>query len=129
MAGADEAGRGPLAGPVVAAVVVLDKTPSRELRSVNDSKMLTAQVRERLFPVIRRCAVRWAVAWAEPEEIDRHNILRASLLAMRRAFHRLRLDGAEVVLAVDGPHRVPDLSCRQEAVVDGDARSLCIARP
>jgi len=111
----------------VAAVVVLDNTPSRELRSVNDSKILTAQVRERLFPVIRRSAVRWAVAWAEPEEIDRHNILRASLLAMRRAFHRLRLDGAEVVLAVDGPHRVPDLSCRQEAVVDGDARSLCIA--
>jgi len=127
LAGADEAGRGPLAGPVVAAAVVLDGTPRRELRGVKDSKILTAQIREQLFTVIRRCSVRWAVAWAGPEEIDRHNILRASLLAMRRAFQRLRLEGTDVVLAVDGPHCVPGLPCRQEAVVDGDARSLCIA--
>lgn len=127
LAGADEAGRGPLAGPVVAAVVVLDGEARDEFRAVKDSKLLTPEVRERLFPSISRGSVRWAVAWANPEEIDRHNILRASLLAMRRAFHRLRLEAPDLVLAVDGPHRVPDLSCRQEAVVDGDARSLCIA--
>ena len=127
LAGADEAGRGPLAGPVVAAVVVLGPGPSKELRPVKDSKVLSAELRERLYPVIRRSAVRCAVAWADPEEIDRHNILRASLLAMRRAFHRVGLDPADLVLAVDGPHAVPDVGCRQQPIVDGDAKSLAIA--
>ena len=127
LAGIDEAGRGPLAGPVVAAAVVLKFPFSPELQPVRDSKVLSPAARERLFGTIRRCLIRSAVGWALPEEIDQRNILQASLLAMRRAFDRLGLDPSQGLAVVDGPWAVPGLSCRQEPIVDGDAQSLSVA--
>lgn len=127
LAGLDEAGRGPLAGPVVAAAVVFDFPLSQELAGVRDSKAVTPAFRERLFALVRRSSFRSAVGWALPEEIDRHNILQATFLAMRRAFDRLRLDPSRVLAVVDGPHAVAGLACRQETVIAGDAKSLCVA--
>ena len=127
LAGIDEVGRGPLAGPVVAAAVVLKFPFSPLLKSVRDSKALTAQSRERLFEPIRRACVRSAVGWALPNEIDRHNILQASFLAMRRAFDRLNIDPADVLVVVDGPHAVPGLACGQKPVIGGDRHSLSVA--
>jgi len=98
--GVDEAGRGPLAGPVVAAAVILD--PRRAITGLADSKALTARAREHLAGEIRRDALAWALAWAEPAEIDALNILRASLLAMSRALLRLALPPARVL--ADGTH-------------------------
>ncbi len=104
-AGVDEAGRGPLAGPVVAAAVVLD--PARPIAGLADSKKLTARARERLAEQVRADALAWAVAWADPAEIDALNILQASLLAMHRALLGLGPRPARVL--VDGVHapRVP----------------------
>ena len=113
--GVDEAGRGPLAGPVYAAAVVLG---SKRLRGLADSKVLTAQVRESLRVRIERRALAWAVASASVEEIDRLNILQATLLAMRRAVEQLALTPAEVL--IDGLH-CPPLGCPVRAVVGGDA--------
>ena len=115
LCGVDEAGRGPLAGSVFAAAVVLD--PARPVRGLADSKVLTAKVRERLARRIRKRAIAWAVATASVEEIDRINILRASLLAMRRAIELLSVTPDEV--CVDGLH-VPEVACRCRAIVDGD---------
>lgn len=114
--GIDEAGRGPLAGPVITAAVVLD--PTRPLAGLRDSKQLTAARREALAGAIREHALAWALGRAEPEEIDRLNILQATLLAMRRAFDGLR--PAPAAALVDGNAR-PDLPCHCEAVVRGDA--------
>lgn len=115
-AGVDEAGRGPLAGPVYAACVVLDAT--RPIAGLRDSKLLGAAQRERLAQAIRRQALAWSVARAEVEEIDRLNILQASLLAMARAVERLGLRPAEVL--VDG-NRCPRVAVPVRPVVGGDA--------
>jgi len=116
IAGVDEAGRGPLAGPVVAAAVILD--PRRPIAGLADSKRLTPLRRERLFDAIRAQALCCSIAHATVEEIDRLNILQATLLAMQRAVAGLRLAPAKVL--VDG-NRLPALAVRAEAVVGGDA--------
>lgn len=121
IAGVDEAGRGPLAGPVVAAAVILN--PARIPPGLNDSKKLTAAARERLFAVLLTDA-EVSVGHATVEEIDRLNILHASMLAMTRALAGLaRVDAA----LVDGNRLPPGLSCPAQAIVGGDARSLSIA--
>ncbi len=122
VAGEDEAGRGPLAGPVVAAAVILD--PRQPIAGLADSKKLTARRRERLFDAIRAKALCCAVAEASVEDIDRLNILQATLLAMQRAVAGLRLPPAKVL--VDG-NRLPRLAMRAEAVVGGDARVAAIS--
>jgi len=124
--GIDEAGRGPLAGPVVAAAVILD--PSRPIAGLNDSKKLSARRREVLAEAIRARALAWAVAAASVAEIDRINILQASLLAMQRAVATLAGGhGAWPVHAlVDGRH-CPQLPCSVEAIVGGDGRIASIA--
>jgi len=116
LAGIDEAGRGPLAGPVVAAAVILDER--QPIRGLRDSKVITARRREALFDEIRAKALCCAIAEASAEEIDRLNILQATLLAMRRAVEALRLPPHRVV--VDG-NRVPVLKMPAAAVVKGDA--------
>lgn len=116
LAGVDEAGRGPLAGPVVAAAVILDEL--NPIEGLADSKKLTAARRERLYDEIRAKALCCAIAEASVEEIDALNILQATLLAMRRAVEGLRLKPAKVL--VDG-NQLPRLSVLAEAVVRGDA--------
>lgn len=127
--GVDEAGRGPLAGPVVVAAVALPKVPSAALRKARDSKQMTPKSRSRLFGVIRSQALAVSVAWAHPRAIDRDNILAATLSAMGRAARRAAAKaGVESLLVlVDGPLLVRGFDLPQRAVVDGDARSLCIA--
>jgi ribonuclease HII len=116
VAGVDEAGRGPLAGPVVAAAVILDEL--RPIRGLADSKLLSPRRREKLFDEIRAKALCVSVAEASVEEIDRLNILQATLLAMRRAVEGLRLVPQSVL--VDG-NRLPVLKVPTEAIVKGDA--------
>ncbi len=121
--GVDEAGRGPLAGPVFAAAVVFN--PGRRAPAgIADSKLLSAPERERLAALIKERALAWSVAWAEVEEIDRLNILQASLLAMRRAVESLAVLPHEVLF--DGPH-CPALAIPVRAIVDGDAKVRVIA--
>jgi ribonuclease HII len=125
MCGADEVGRGPLAGPLVAAAVCLPR--DIKLPGLDDSKAMTPEAREILDERVRRTAV--AVGWAVigPRAVDRLNTHHASLLAMRRALTRLsRRSPVEHVL-IDGMHRLPDLPWPQEAVISGDARSLAVA--
>lgn len=122
MAGVDEAGRGPLAGPVVAAAVILDDL--RPIAGLADSKKLTAARREALFDQIRAKALCCSIAEASVEEIDRLNILQATLLAMRRAVQGLRLKPALVL--VDG-NRLPVLDVPAEAIVKGDALVAAIS--
>ena len=120
--GVDEAGRGPLAGPVVAAAVILD--PRQPIDGLNDSKKLTAARREMLAVEIREKALAWAVAEASVEEIDRLNILQASLLAMQRAVSGLSLVPEKAL--VDG-NKCPVLACPVEAIVGGDGKLAAIA--
>jgi len=115
IAGVDEAGRGPLAGPVVAAAVILD--PRRPVAGLRDSKLLSASARDRLAIEIRAHALAWAVAQSDVAEIDALNILQATLLAMRRAVEALALAPAEVL--IDGNH-CPALAMSARAVVKGD---------
>jgi len=122
VAGCDEVGRGCLAGPVVAAAVVLH--PDRYIPGVCDSKMITAVERERLYGVITRKALAWAVASADPLEIDEINIHRASLQAMRRAV--MALAPLPDVVLVDA-FRIPDLMMAQRGVLHGDRRCSAIA--
>ena len=122
IAGVDEAGRGPLAGPVVAAAVILDDL--RPIRGLADSKTLTALQRERLYDQIMSRALCCSVAQASVEEIDQINILQATLLAMRRAVEGLRLRPVKVL--VDG-NRLPTLDVLAEAIVKGDARVKAIS--
>ena len=122
MAGVDEVGRGPLAGPVVAAAVILDAR--RTIRGLNDSKLLAADERERLDVEIRRKAACWSIAAASVEEIDTINILRAALLAMRRAVEGLALQ-PQIVL-VDGNQR-PELTMAVRTVIGGDAKVRAIS--
>lgn len=123
VAGLDEVGRGPLAGPVVAAAVVF-APGQRALRGLRDSKELSARQRERLGHLIRRAALAWAVAAASVREIDRVNIRRATAIAFRRALVRLPIPADYVLL--DGMP-VPELGRAHEAVVDGDACCHSIA--
>lgn len=120
-AGVDEVGRGPLAGAVFAAAVVLD--PFIRIDGLADSKKLTAIQRDRLDVEIREKAIGWAIAWSDVAEIDRLNILQASLLAMQRAVGKLR---CPVDFAVVDGNRVPELSCPAEYLVKGDAKLDCI---
>ena len=120
--GVDEAGRGPLCGPVVAAAVILD--PARPIDGLADSKKLSEAARERLAPLIRERALAWAVAEASVEEIDRLNILHATMLAMQRAVMALGTAPAEV--RIDG-NRCPTLPYPARAIVKGDATEPSIS--
>lgn len=122
VAGVDEAGRGPLAGPVTAAAVILD--PDQPIPGLADSKALSAQQRERLADSVRRRARAFALGWASVEEIDTLNILQASLLAMTRAVAALPLQPDHV--QVDGNQR-PVMMCSVEAIVRGDATVAAIS--
>lgn len=122
IAGVDEAGRGPLAGPVVAAAVILDEL--NPIQGLADSKILTEKKRERLFDEIRAKALCCCIAEASVEEIDRLNILQATMLAMRRAVEGLRLKPGKVL--VDG-NRLPVLKIPAEAIVKGDAKLQAIS--
>ena len=122
LCGVDEAGRGPLAGPVTAAAVMLD--PERPIDGLRDSKKLSAAARERLADEIRECAVAWCVAEASVEEIDQLNILQATLLAMQRAVAGLSRAPDDVW--VDG-NRCPNWAWRSQAVVKGDDKVAAIA--
>ena len=123
VAGVDEAGRGPLAGPVVAAAVILD--PARPIDGLDDSKVLKAEAREALFPLIQERALAWAVARAEVEEIDRLNILQATMLAMRRAVSALGVAPQHAL--IDGNRCPEGLPCTSEWIVDGDAKVAAIS--
>jgi ribonuclease HII len=120
--GIDEAGRGPLAGPVVAAAVILD--PARPIPGLNDSKKLSEKKRDELAVLIREQALAWAVAEASVEEIDRLNILHATMLAMQRAVASLAVTPERAM--VDG-NRCPKLAIPAEAVVKGDGKIASIA--
>ncbi len=122
IAGVDEVGRGPLAGPVIAAAVILD--PQRPIAGLADSKKLSASRRTRLDVEIRAAAIAYALGRAEVEEIDRINILQASLLAMQRAVAALAV--APTHALIDG-NRCPELPCTAEAIVGGDSRVAAIS--
>jgi len=120
--GVDEAGRGPLAGPVSAAAVILD--PTRPIAGLGDSKKLSERQRDLLAPIIRERALAWAVAYAEVEEIDTLNILQATLLAMRRAVLALPIQPQQVL--VDGLY-CPQTGIPSEAIVKGDSKVAAIS--
>ena len=122
IAGVDEVGRGPLAGPVVAAAGILD--PANPIAGLADSKKLTEKRREALSLEIKEKALAWSIARAEVEEIDRINILQASLLAMKRAVETLS-HSPELAL-IDGNH-CPELDCRMEAIIKGDSKEPAIS--
>ena len=120
--GVDEAGRGPLAGPVCAAAVILHKGEIKE--GVNDSKKLTEKKREALYDVIKEKAVAYSIAFASVEEIEEMNILNATMLAMKRAVEGLEVPADYAM--IDG-NKIPDLNIPAECVVKGDANSMSIA--
>jgi ribonuclease HII len=120
--GVDEVGRGPLAGPVVAAAVILD--PRQTIDGLADSKKLSEKRREMLAPIIQQKSLAWALGRAEVEEIDQLNILHASLLAMQRAVAALSITPHHAL--VDG-NKIPELSCTAKAIIGGDDREPCIA--
>lgn len=122
-AGCDEAGRGCLAGPVTAAAVILPPHFSNDL--INDSKQLTEHQRDALRPIIEREAVAWAVAMIDPAEIDRINILNASILAMHRAIDQLKVRPEE--LLIDGNRFKPYPGIPHTTIVKGDSKMMCIA--
>ncbi|MDP1635251.1 MAG: ribonuclease HII [Gallionellaceae bacterium] len=120
--GVDEAGRGPLAGPVSAAAVILD--PANPIAGLADSKKLSEKQRDALAPVIRERALAWAVAYAEVEEIDHLNILQATLLAMKRAVLALHMQPQQVL--VDGLY-CPQTGIPSQAIVKGDSKVAAIS--
>ena len=122
IAGVDEVGRGPLAGPVVAAAVILD--PARPIEGLRDSKKLSSKKRDELDMIIRAQASSYALGRAEVEEIDRLNILQASLLAMQRAIDALHIQPDHAL--VDGNH-APSLKCRVTTIIKGDDTEDAIA--
>lgn len=122
LAGVDEVGRGPLAGDVVAAAVILD--PEKPIEGLDDSKKLTEKKREMLFPLIQQQSLCWSVARASVQEIDTINILEASLLAMKRAVENLNVEPEHIL--VDG-NRLPNWNYSSEPVVKGDSRVQAIA--
>lgn len=115
IAGVDEAGRGPLAGPVVAAAVILP--PDVVIKGLTDSKKLTEKKRESLFTIIQEKAIAWAIGQASVEEIDAINILQATFLAMQRAVAGLKI--APDLALIDG-NRSPKLACETKAIIQGD---------
>ena len=124
--GCDEAGAGPLAGPVYAAAVIL--APGTELPGLNDSKKLTEKKREALFPVIQERALSWAVAWVDAEEIDRTDILSARMKAMQLAIDRLSPPADFALIDGNRDHgRTSAITTPHETVVGGDGRSASIA--
>jgi ribonuclease HII len=123
LAGVDEAGRGPWAGPVVAAAVIL--RPESLFRGLNDSKKVAPETRERLFDEIRKDALFYAVSVVEAALVDELNILQATFLAMRRSLFRLAVQPDRIL--VDGNRTIPEVRAPQEAVVKGDGKSACIA--
>lgn len=122
IAGVDEVGRGPLAGPVITAAVILD--PTRPITGLTDSKKLTQKRRKQLVPIIQQQALCWAMGRAEVAEIDQLNILQASLLAMQRAVAALSIEPTEVL--VDGTH-LPVFNCPAQAIIKGDLSEPAIA--
>jgi ribonuclease HII len=120
--GVDEAGRGPLAGPVYAAAVILD--PANPIDGLKDSKVLSAAKREALALIIKERALSWHIAFATAAEIDEINILQATLLAMQRAVQGLVL--APSLALVDG-NRAPKLACEVKTIIKGDASEACIS--
>ncbi|MDR0820177.1 MAG: ribonuclease HII [Endomicrobium sp.] len=123
VAGIDEAGRGPLAGPVAAAAVILSKNSA--IPDLNDSKQLSEKKRETLFEIIKETALTYAVETVNNEIIDKINILQATLLAMSRAVLKLKIKPD--LCLIDGNRKVHGLSFNQETIVGGDAKSACIA--
>lgn len=122
--GVDEVGRGPLAGPVVAAAVSLDM--NNIIDGVNDSKKLSGSAREKLYDEITNKAIAWSVASASPEEIDKINILQASLLSMKRALEKINYNWEYIL--VDGNQYISGIDkCKQRIIVEGDAKSASIA--
>jgi ribonuclease HII len=129
IAGIDEVGRGPLAGPVVAAVALIDRAVAKRklLRLIDDSKKLVREDRETAYAaMIDSGCIRFGVGEASVEEIDTINILQATFLAMRRALSALAAESPDLVL-IDGNQVPPELGCRAETIVGGDARSYSIA--
>ncbi|MCK9540364.1 ribonuclease HII [Dokdonella sp.] len=122
VAGVDEAGRGPLAGPVVVAAVILD--PARRIRGIDDSKKLTERERERLAPRIRERALAWSVVVMDVHEIERLNILGATLIGMQRALAALAR--APTLALIDGNRLPQDLPCAARAIIGGDGSHVCI---
>jgi ribonuclease HII len=127
VAGVDEVGRGALCGPVVAAAVILPQTAwsTLALAGVRDSKKLSSQRRTKLAEEIKSLALDWQIGWADVAEIDRINILQASLLAMQRAVKQLKVSPDACL--VDGKQSIPNLQVLQENLIKGDERSLVIA--
>ncbi|MGN0172667.1 MAG: ribonuclease HII [Acutalibacteraceae bacterium] len=123
LCGIDEAGRGPFAGPVCAAAVILP--PDLEIEGLNDSKKLTEKKREKLFPIICEKAIAYHVAFGTVEEIEELNILQATFLAMRRAVEGLQI--TPDLILVDGDKLPPDLPSAAKAVIKGDALSASVA--
>jgi len=119
--GVDEAGRGPLAGPVVAAAVILD--PNNPIEGLGDSKKISEKNRQRLYPLIKQHAKAWAIAEASAEEIDDINILQASLLAMKRAIEQLSIKADHAL--IDG-NKAPNLSISCTCIIKGDEKEICI---
>lgn len=123
--GVDEAGRGPLAGNVVATAVFLKKY-SEELEEINDSKKLTEKKRDRLFDIIKE-HFEIGIGVATVEEIDKYNILNATFMAMNRALENLKIEKSDKLVLVDGNFKIKGYDGEQECVVKGDAKSLSIA--
>jgi ribonuclease HII len=120
--GIDEAGRGPLAGPVCAAAVILDK--KRQIRGLNDSKQLTEERRDILAGRIKERAIAWAIGWASSEEIDAVNIRQANFLAMRRAFEALSVRPTHALVDGNDP---PPIHAKITCIIGGDALEACIS--
>jgi ribonuclease HII len=121
-AGVDEAGRGPLAGPLSCAAVILD--PNKPILGLNDSKKLTEAKRELLFPLIQTHALAWHIEFVTPEEIDRLNIFQATMQGMARAVSKLSIQPTHAL--IDGNKIPPGLPCSAEAIVKGDSKETCI---
>ena len=122
IAGVDEAGRGPLAGPVVVAAVVLDS--GNPIEGLDDSKKLSRKRREELYPLIIECSATWAVVEVGPEEIDRVNILQATMLGMQRAVDQLQ--PTPTLALVDG-NRAPEMDCKVRTIIQGDSLEPAIS--
>lgn len=122
VAGVDEAGRGPLAGPVVCAAVILN--PKNPIEGLGDSKALSEKKREQLFPLIQECSLAWKIIFIDAKDIDRLNIFKATMEGMRRAVTELNIKAQHAL--IDGNKIPPGLLCTAEALVKGDARETCI---